>query len=96
MSSRYEGLPMVLIEALSYGVPIVSFQCPCGPKDIIQNDFGSLIKSNDTEKLADSIIGWIQDENKRIIAGKNAKIAAQKFRIDIIMNKWIKLFNSLN
>lgn len=96
MSSRYEGFGMVLIEALSYGVPIVSFQCPCGPKDIIQNDFGSLIKSNDTEKLANSIIEWIQDENKRIIAGKNAKIAAQKFRIDIIMNKWIKLFNSLN
>lgn len=96
MSSRYEGLPMVLLEALSYGIPIVSFQCPCGPKDIIKSEFGSIIKNRDTENMADSIIGWIQDKNKRINAGKNARIAAQKFRIDIIMNKWIKLFNSLN
>lgn len=96
MSSRYEGLPMVLLEALSYGLPIISFQCPCGPKDIIQSDYGSLIKNEDTEKMAESIIEWIQDKNKRINAGINAKEAAQKFRINIIMDKWIKLFNSLN
>lgn len=96
MSSRYEGLPMVLLEALSYGLPIISFQCPCGPKDIIQNEFGSLIKNEDTEKMAESIIEWIQDKNKRLSAGRSAKKAAQKFKIDYIMKKWIKLFNSLN
>ena len=95
MSSRYEGLPMVLLEALSFGIPIVSFQCPCGPKDIIQDEFGSLIKSENIDKLADSIIEWIKDENKRKDAGKKAKEASKNFKIDFIMNKWIQLFDSL-
>ena len=38
MSSRFEGLPMVLLEAISYGLPIVSYDCDTGPSEIIQND----------------------------------------------------------
>ena len=74
MSSRHEGFGMVLIEAMSCGLPLVSFDCPCGPKDIIKNgENGFLIKFGNVDDMAEKINYLIENENKRIEMGKKSK-----------------------
>lgn len=94
LSSRYEGLPMVLLEAMSYGLPIVSFECPCGPKDIIKKEFGSLVRSGDVKGLADTMMEWMADEEMRIEGGRAARTAVQQYLQNVVMKKWINLLNS--
>ncbi|WP_299231493.1 glycosyltransferase family 4 protein [uncultured Bacteroides sp.] len=95
MSSRYEGLPMVLIEAMSYGLPIISFSCPCGPKDLIDKEYGILVKPNNIEELANSIIMLIESKEKRLYLRNQSLKRAKDFSKDRIMNIWVNLFNDL-
>lgn len=95
MSSRYEGLPLVLLEAMSFGLPIVSFDCPCGPKDILKPTYSTLVKSGDIRALANAIIEWISDIDRRIYAGNKAREEANLYLKDQIMNIWDNLFKSL-
>lgn len=94
MSSRFEGMPMVLLEAMSFGLPVVSFTCPCGPKDIIKNnEDGFLVDLENIEKMAEKIKKLIVDEEKRILFGKNAQKNIQRFSKNKIMKDWKKLFS---
>ena len=96
MSSLYEGFGLVLIEAMSFGVPCVSFDCPYGPSDIISNGKdGILVEPNNINKLADAICSLIENEDKRLELGNEAKIKVQRFSADNIMPLWDKLFHSL-
>lgn len=96
MSSRYEGFGMVLIEAMACGVPVVSFDCPNGPSDIVTNgEDGFLVKNGDIEALAEKMCYLIENENKRIEMGEKARENVKRYMPDIIMEKWIDLFNSL-
>ena len=96
LSSRYEGFALVLAEAMSSGLSIISFDCPCGPKEIIQNGInGILIKQKDTHDLANKICFLIENENIRIQMGKKAIENTKRFNVDIIMQKWIDLFNEV-
>lgn len=95
-SSRFEGFGMALLEALSYGLPAVSFACKCGPKDLIQNnENGFLIKEGDIVEFANQILQLINDESKRIQMGKNAHLSSYKYSVGPIMNQWINLFSSI-
>lgn len=95
LSSRYEGLPMVLLEASSCGLPIVSFACPCGPKDIIINGKnGYLVKPNNIKELADKICYLIENEDIRKEMGIQARRRAEDFTEDKIMHQWIDLFEN--
>lgn len=96
MSSRFEGFGMVLIEAMACGVPCVSFDCPCGPSDIIQHDVdGFLVKNGDINSLAVHISKLISDETMRKEMGKNAKQDVKRFLPEIIIKKWDDLFKEL-
>lgn len=94
MSSLTECFPMVLLEAMSVGLPIVSFNCPNGPKNIIShNSDGLLVENGNVEKLAHAIITLIENEEMRYIFSNNGKLNAKKYTKDLIMNKWLNLFN---
>jgi glycosyltransferase involved in cell wall biosynthesis len=96
MSSRYEGLPMVLIEAMSCGLPIVSFDCEFGPSEIISDGKdGFLIPANDITQLAEKICMLIENKSLRMEFGLRAKNSAKRFSKLPIMNQWISLFDSL-
>lgn len=96
LSSRYEGLGMVLLEAQAYGVPLVSYDCKCGPRDIIEDGKnGFLVKTGDEKALADAIIRLAKDEQLRKEMGRKAKLHSQKFSEEAIMKKWNDLFMEL-
>lgn len=93
LTSRYEGLPMVLLEAMSYGLPIISYDCKCGPKDLINNGLnGFLVPEGNIEELANTIMKLISNRDTMIEMGRNAKVESQQYEREVIMQKWIDLF----
>ena len=96
LSSRYEGLPLVLIEAMASGLPSVAFACPCGPRDCISDgEDGVLVEAGNVEKLADAICILIENEAMRKQMGAFAHRNAARFLESNIMCRWIELFDSL-
>ena len=80
---------------MATGLPIVSFSCPCGPKDIITNGKdGILVENGNVEKLAESICYLIENEEVRKEMGRKGVMSAERFREDLIMQKWIELFDN--
>ena len=96
LSSLFEGMPLVLIEAMSCGLPIVSYTCQCGPKDLIDHEKnGFLCEVNDEKKLAEYICTIIEDDKLRINMGKASKKKSEEFKIEKIATKWVTLFQLL-
>lgn len=96
LSSLYEGISLVLIEAMSCGLPIVSYACQCGPKDLIEHGKnGFLCEVNDETKLAEYICSIIADDKLRIRMGQASKKKSEEFRIEKIATQWINLFQTL-
>lgn len=96
LSSRYEGLPLVIIEAMGAGLPVVSFTCPCGPRDFIVDGVnGLLVENGNVQQLANRICYMIAHEDERRKMGEKAVDAISGYKKDAIMQKWIDLFDSL-
>ena len=96
LSSRYEGFSLVILEAMSCGVPFVSFDCPHGPRNVIRNgEDGLLVEYLNIQALADGICRLIEDEQLRKHLGKNARTNILRFSKDSIMNHWMELFDTL-
>lgn len=95
MSSRYEGFPMILLEALTAGLPIVSYDCPKGPSEIVTiGANGYLAKVGDTATLAQGICSVIADEELRKRFGDESKRRSENFTLEKTMEKWDNLFKS--
>lgn len=96
LSSETECFPTVLLESLSVGMPIVSYDCPNGPRHIIEDGKdGLLIKERNAKKLAEGIISLIEDEGLRLNMGGIAKKNSVKFEVSVIMAKWLKLLEEI-
>lgn len=96
MTSAFEGLPLVLVEAESMGLPVVSYACPCGPRDIIRDgQDGFLVEPGDKETFAARLRQLIEDEELRRRMGQAAKINSQRFSLDNVMKQWEDLFAEL-
>lgn len=96
-TSNKEGLPMVMIEAQSYGMPIVSYDCKTGPKEIIiDGQNGYLIRLNDERSMVDALLKLTSDDELRKKMSDNAKKDALRFSPEVIYQKWNDLFNSFN
>jgi glycosyltransferase involved in cell wall biosynthesis len=65
LSSRYEGMPLALLEAQALGVPAVAFDCPTGPREILAADTGVVVAAGDTAALAAAIVALLVDEPRR-------------------------------
>ena len=87
---------MVITEAMSCGVPPVSFTCPCGPRDIIHNnEDGLLVENGNIEQLAEKICYLIENDHIRKDMGRRAKINSERFKMENISKDWETLFNQL-
>jgi amylovoran biosynthesis glycosyltransferase AmsD len=94
MSSRFEGLPMVLLEAQACGLPCVSFDCPEGPADIITDrKDGYLVSNGDIDGLANAMSLLMDNREQRVTFGHEAKEASKKYRKDIVFGKWYRLLH---
>lgn len=93
MTSDTEGFGMVLIEAMYYGVPCVSFDCPVSPKEII-GDAGVTVSCFDEDAYADAVVKLLQDpEQMRTLQQKSIE-RARDFYIDKVIDKWMALLSS--
>jgi glycosyltransferase involved in cell wall biosynthesis len=97
VSSRWEGLPMVMIEAKSFGLPIISFDCLTGPRDLIKHgEDGILVRDQDIESFALELKNLLNDKERIISMGKRARINAKSYEMDNIMSRWNDLLESLS
>lgn len=96
MASRNEALPMVLIEAMASGLPCIAYDCPVGPRAIIENnENGFLIADGNQESFVEKLNLLIKDQNLRIRISEKAKASSAKYDLDSIMNQWRNFFESI-
>ena len=93
MSSHYEGFPMVMIEAMACGLPAVSFDFKCGPKDIIkEGENGLVVPDGDIDGLAEAMMTLMRDDELRKRMGEEAKKVVETFSEAKVMDKWVRLY----
>jgi glycosyltransferase involved in cell wall biosynthesis len=96
LSSRFEGLPMVMIEAMSHALPVVSFDCPTGPSDVLTHGVdGLLVPEQDPDALADALGRLMGDRDLRAEMGTAALLTAAAYGPDAVHPRWEALFTEL-
>ncbi len=97
MGSRREGLPMVLIEAKAHGLPVVSFDCPTGPKEIVREGIDGFLIDNDSEDFGAAVGRLMTDAELRRRMGEAAAAdCRQRFSADSVLAQWRALIGELH
>lgn len=95
-TARYEGFPLALLEAMSAGVPVVAYDCPCGPSEIIDNNVtGFLIPQGDRAAMVEALNTLIEDKGLRMRMGEASVRRAAQFSPANIIEQWEKLLEGL-
>lgn len=96
MASRYEGLPMALLEAMTCRLPLVSFDCPCGPSELIrEGENGFLVPVGDCNALAERLCRLIEDPALREKMAAASLDYSSQYHTETIMKQWMELFDLL-
>ena len=96
MSSHYEGFPMVMVEAMSLGLPVVTFDYKCGPKDIIDHGKnGMLVKEGDIQGLADAMMSLMASPGTLGRMSVEARKVTDKYSEEKVMGMWVRLYEGL-
>jgi glycosyltransferase involved in cell wall biosynthesis len=96
LSSRYEGLPLALIEAMWCGVPCVSFDCPHGPAELLEDDRGWLVPAMDVAGLAKQIAYAMSHSEEAVERAQRAQeYAYEKYSEANIMPQWVQLIENI-
>lgn len=96
MTSHYEGFPMVMIEAMSAGIPVVTFDYKCGPRDIISDGVDGLIVSDgDCRAFADALLRLMSNDKLRLQMGGEATKVVERYSESCVMAMWMSLFERL-
>ena len=95
MTSHNECFPLVLLEAQACGLTIISFDCPNGPKSIISPKNGILIPQYKNKAFAKALLKLMDDKKIRTRMGQQARINAQNYSVEKVMDLWIKMFSEL-
>lgn len=95
MSSRWEGLPMTLLEAQHYGLPSVSADCPTGPREILSGGGGLLVAPEDPVALAAGLADLMAQPQKRAEMAATAKNNALLYQPNVVRREWEDLLNNL-
>jgi glycosyltransferase involved in cell wall biosynthesis len=96
MTSRFEGFPLVLIEAMQCGLPCIAFDCPQGPREIIEDGKnGFLIPYDDDALFIEKLTFLMENPEEREKMGRAAKESVNRFDKEKIMNQWKELLTEL-
>ena len=97
MSSRQEGFPLVLLEAMSYSLPIVTFACTPGPQELVEEgENGRIVAPLDIEALAKSLMELMKNDTLRTRMGLCSYEKSKRYRMDVILPQWIDLLDKIN
>jgi glycosyltransferase involved in cell wall biosynthesis len=97
LSSRFEGMPMVLLEAMSKRLPVVSFDCPTGPRQLVTSGHnGLLVPNGDIDEFAAALRELIEDGEKRARMGAAAAETASRHALEVVGQQWVELLHELD
>lgn len=96
LTSKYESFSLVIIEAKSFSIPVISFDCPFGPREIVQNETdGLLIENDNIDAFSRAMIRLMKDKELRQNMGRCAALDyLDRWNVNKIIDRWLIILNS--